>query len=78
MPSEITLGSAGIVLQSGGAGLIGLFALLTLIVTIALIIWTYIDAQENSSHPAFLWAIVVFFAPILGVVLYLLLGRDRL
>lgn len=31
----------------------------------------------NSSHPAALWALVVFLAPFLGVVLYILLGRDR-
>ncbi len=53
-----------------------LFGLLMLAVQIALIVWTYSDAQRNSSHPAFLWAIVIFFAPLLGIVLYLLLGRD--
>ncbi len=54
-----------------------LFGLLLLAVQLALIVWTYSDAQRNSSHPAFLWAIVIFFAPLLGIVLYLLLGRDR-
>ncbi|AUX10777.1 hypothetical protein AArcSl_3171 [Halalkaliarchaeum desulfuricum] len=54
------------------------FFLLILAVTIAIIWWTYTDAQKNSTHPAFLWAIVVFLAPILGLVLYLILGRDRL
>lgn len=53
-----------------------LFGLLMLAVQIGLIVWTYSDAQRNSSHPAFLWAIVIFFAPLLGIVLYLLLGRD--
>ncbi|ELY98128.1 PLDc N-terminal domain-containing protein [Natrialba asiatica] len=67
-----------IVLQSGGAGLLGLIALLFLALQIGIIIWTYTDAQSNSSHPAFLWAIVVFFAPFLGLVLYVLLGRDRM
>jgi len=58
--------------------LIGLvFSLLTFVVQIALVIWTYRDATDNSSHSAILWAIVVLFAPLLGLVLYLLLGRDQ-
>lgn len=51
--------------------------LVMLFITIALIWWVYSDAKENSSHPAFLWALVVFFAPLLGLVLYMLLGRDQ-
>jgi uncharacterized membrane protein HdeD (DUF308 family) len=66
-----------VLLQSGAAGLFVLFGLLLLVVGIALIVWTYQDAQKNSSHPAFLWAIVVFLAPLLGIVLYVLLGRDE-
>lgn len=54
------------------ARLIGLFMILGLIVAVG---WTYADAQDNSDHPAFLWALVVFLAPLLGIVLYLLLGR---
>jgi uncharacterized membrane protein YhaH (DUF805 family) len=70
---------SNVVLQSGGIGIVGiLFALLVFVVSIALIVWTYTDAQANSTHPAFLWAIVVFLAPVLGIVLYLLLGRDNL
>lgn len=65
-------------LQSGGAAFVFLFGILAFVVSIALVFWTYSDAQSNSSHPAFLWAIVVFLAPLLGIVLYLLLGRDRL
>ncbi|WP_119821390.1 PLDc N-terminal domain-containing protein [Halalkaliarchaeum desulfuricum] len=68
---------SSILLQSGAAGAM-VFFLLILAVTIAIIWWTYTDAQKNSTHPAFLWAIVVFLAPILGLVLYLILGRDRL
>ena len=52
------------------------FTLLTFVV-IALMIWTYSDATDNSSHSAILWALVVLFAPLLGLVLYLLLGRDQ-
>lgn len=65
-------------LQSAAGGVAALFALLIIVVSIAMIVWTYQDAQKHSSHPPFLWAIVVFLAPLLGIVLYLLLGRDQL
>ena len=52
-------------------------SLFTFVVQIALVTWTYNDATDNSSHSAILWALVVLFAPLLGVVLYLLLGRDQ-
>ena len=67
---------SNVLLQSGGAGAVIAFGLLMFLVGIALIVWTYKDAKQNSSHPAFLWAVVVFLAPLLGIVLYLLLGRD--
>jgi len=63
-----------IVLQSGGAAVLGL---VFLIVFLALVVWTYSDAKDNSTHPAFLWALVVFLAPLLGLVLYFLLGRNK-
>ncbi|MGZ0747142.1 PLDc N-terminal domain-containing protein [Haloparvum sp. AD34] len=66
-----------VVFQGAAAGFGLLVALLLFAAHIALIFWTYSDAQKNSSHPAFLWAIVVFLAPLLGIVLYLLLGQDR-
>ena len=59
-------------LQAGGAGILYGLALL---VHIGIIIWTYSDASANSDQPAFLWAVVVLLAPLLGILLYLLLGR---
>ncbi|GAA0722902.1 RsiW-degrading membrane proteinase PrsW (M82 family) [Halorubrum trapanicum] len=47
-----------------------------LVVHLALIVWTYSDAESRSDHPPILWALVVFFAPILGVLLYLIIGRN--
>jgi len=41
-------------------------SLLTFVVQIALVIWTYSDATDNSSYSAILWAIVVLFAPLIG------------
>ncbi|AFK20207.1 hypothetical protein E6P09_14130 [Haloferax mediterranei ATCC 33500] len=66
---------SSIFLQSGGGGAFVLFFLIFL-VTIGMVVWTYSDARKNSSHPAFLWAVVVFLAPLLGIVLYVLLGRN--
>ena len=69
MPSSIPL--------QGAVGAVAfLFGLLILAATIAAVVWTYSDAQTNSDQPAFLWALVVFFAPLLGLLLYLLLGRE--
>lgn len=62
-------------LQAGGAAAL-LFALLLFVVFVAAVVWTYNDAKRNSDQPAFLWAIVVFLAPLLGLVLYFLLGRN--
>jgi len=69
MPSSILLQGAG-----GAVGV--LMGLLFLAVGIAMVVWTYTDAKKNSPHPAFLWAVVVFLAPLLGLVLYILLGRN--
>ena len=55
-----------------------LFALVVLVVHIGMIVWTYTDAKNNSGQPAFLWAIIVFLAPLLGLVLYFILGRTNL
>jgi uncharacterized membrane protein YhaH (DUF805 family) len=65
-----------VLLQGAAGGVALVIGLLMLVVQIALIVWVYKDAQRRSDHPAFLWAVVVFFAPLLGVVLYLLLGRN--
>jgi lipid-A-disaccharide synthase-like uncharacterized protein len=47
-----------------------------LIVQIAIIVWIYSDAKQRSDQPAFLWAIVAFLAPLLGLVLYFIIGRN--
>ena len=53
-----------------------LVGILGLAVHVAIIYWVYTDAKANSSQPAFLWALVAFFAPLLGLILYWLLGRN--
>ncbi|WP_148416825.1 PLDc N-terminal domain-containing protein [Haloferax sp. KTX1] len=64
-----------ILLQSRGAGAL-VIGLLFFLLYLGMVVWTYRDAKRNSSHPAFLWAVVVFLAPLLGIVLYLILGRG--
>ncbi|WP_226481867.1 hypothetical protein [Natrinema amylolyticum] len=39
-------------------------------------LWVFIDASENSSQSAVLWGLVAFLGGILGILLYVLLGRD--
>ena len=63
-------------LQNGGAGPVLLLWLIILAGFLAIVYFVYRDAQRNSQHPAFLWAIVVFLAPLLGLILYVLLGRN--
>jgi len=67
---------SSILLQSGPRDASGLIFFL-LAVNVALVIWTYKDAQKNSNQSEVLWALVVFFAPLLGIVLYFLLGREN-
>jgi len=50
-------------LQSAGVALF--LALVVALVALGLVYWTCTDARTNSSHPAFLWALVVFLAPLL-------------
>jgi len=63
-------------LQNGAAGAVFLIWLIFLVVFLAITYWVYQDAQKHSQHPAFLWAVVVFLAPLLGLLLYFLLGRN--
>lgn len=63
-------------LQQGGGAVAFLFFIVFTVLFIAMVVWVYKDAERNSDHPAFLWAIVVFLAPLLGLVLYILLGRN--
>ena len=65
-----------LLLQGAVGGLFFLLGLAFFVAHIALIVWTYSDAQQRSEHPPVLWALVVFFAPLLGVVLYFIIGRD--
>ena len=57
-------------------GLFALVALIAIVLAIVLPFWVYSDAKKNSPHSPFLWALVVFFGGLLGLLLYFLLGRT--
>ncbi|WP_241991896.1 PLDc N-terminal domain-containing protein, partial [Halorubrum sp. SS7] len=58
------------------AGIALLIGLVFLVVHLAMIAWTYSDAESRSDHPPILWALIVFFAPVLGILLYFVIGRN--
>ena len=59
------------------AGVAGFIALIFFALFIYIVFWVYTDAKQNSEHPAFLWAVVVFLAPLVGLVLYFIVGRNQ-
>jgi uncharacterized membrane protein YhaH (DUF805 family) len=66
-----------LLLQGAAGGVFLLIGLAFLVAHLALIVWTYSDAQRRSEHPPVLWALVVFFAPLVGIVLYFIIGRGN-
>ena len=68
MPSMVPLETHGAVIVLG---------FLFMAIFLALVFWVYSDAQKHSEQSAILWALVVFFAPMLGLLLYFLLGRNK-
>jgi hypothetical protein len=54
-----------------------LFALVMFVLfAIVLPYWTYRDAQKRGIDSPALWGLLVFFGGLIGLVLYLILGRD--
>ncbi|QCS41058.1 PLDc N-terminal domain-containing protein [Natrinema versiforme] len=64
-------------MQAAAGGFILFVALVFFVIQIAALIWVYSDAQTNSPQSAVLWTLVVFFGGLLGLLLYVLIGRDR-
>jgi hypothetical protein len=50
---------------------------LILLAQLALIYWVYSDARNRGNDKAGLWAVLVFLTPIIGLIIYLLVGRDQ-
>ena len=47
-----------------------------LAVMLAVPMWVYVDADENSPHSPLLWAFVAFIGNVVGLLLYFILGRN--
>ncbi|MDF9745014.1 PLDc N-terminal domain-containing protein [Natrinema salsiterrestre] len=47
------------------------------VVWIAAVIWVYSDCQTNSPHSPKVWAFIVFFGGLFGLVLYFRIGRGE-
>jgi len=65
-----------------GAGLVGgLFGcvcyLIGLVIDIAITYWVYTDAKKRGNPNAVLWAVVTFFFTLIGLILYVLIGRNQ-
>ena len=58
------------------AGFAGLFGLLFLALLIWILVWVYKDAQSRGLNGA-LWAILVFFLHLVGLVVYLLVRSGH-
>jgi hypothetical protein len=50
---------------------------LVLLVYLALVYWVYSDASGRGNDKAGLWALLVFFTPVIGLLIYFLVGRDQ-
>src|SRR3954447_3092419 len=54
-----------------------LIFIVSLAIPLALAWWVYNDAKKMANPNAMLWALLTFFTTILGLILYLLLGRNQ-
>lgn len=68
-------------IDSGTAGTIGtsvmILSCISLIIWIAMVTWVYSDAKKKNVDKAWLWALITFFLPLVGILLYLLIGRKK-
>lgn len=65
---------------SDSVAVAGIFVLLLLPIIVPAVlatVWVYKDAKRNSDDPAYLWALVALFAPLVGLLLYFLRGRHH-
>lgn len=56
---------------------VGSIAALALILGLVGVVWVFVDASENSSRSAVLWGLVALIGGLLGVLIYVLVGRDE-
>lgn len=60
---------------SSGFGLYQIFALLILILDIVVIVSVW--KSHKALIPKLVWTLVILFLPILGLILYFFLGREK-
>ncbi|MGA1820789.1 MAG: hypothetical protein ACMUHU_07270 [Thermoplasmatota archaeon] len=70
--------------SAGGGGAVAVmcllyacFTFLPFIVILILAIWVHSDAKNNGVDNAFLWAVVVFFTGIVGLIIYFLVIKPK-
>src|SRR5436305_1984072 len=51
--------------------------LIGLVIDIAITYWVYTDAKKRGNPNAVLWAVVTFFFTLIGLILYVLIGRNQ-
>jgi Na+/phosphate symporter len=67
-----------VLIQMGiAAGILLVVWLLTFLVHVLMIVSTYRDATRQSSHRTFFCALLVLFAPLSGIVPYLIFGQPQ-
>lgn len=64
-------GAAGCAACSGCGGLLILIWVSLIVLQIALLVWVARDAKARGMDSAILWMLLVFFVPLLGIVIYL-------
>jgi hypothetical protein len=53
------------------------FTVITIVLVIPFSIYDVIKSKEMSDNHKFLWILFIIVAPILGAIIYLLLGRKQ-
>lgn len=69
--------------QDNGPGLLGVFmggvwlflCLGVFILDVVILLWVYQDANKRGAN-GMLWALIVFFGSLLGLLLYFAIGRN--
>src|SRR6478672_11005776 len=51
--------------------------LIGFVIEVALTWWVYNDAKKRGNPNAILWAVVTFFLGLIGLLIYILVGRNQ-
>ena len=65
-------------LQRGGGGGFGLYQIIGLLILILdIIVIVSVWKSHKAFIPKIVWTLVILFLPILGLILYFFLGREK-